>query len=187
MNASSVGGVFVFLIVTVLQPEWACRRPSRMGKRPGKRSSDSEKAKRSSRVDRVLERMDEADLDELRARLMSQWMEKPFRSMTCWRNAIDVNHKIIRMRCGMGEMIALRSRFLPVRRNHYGEIDCDCGGENFAVRRRSGCLTAGDPYTVFVLFIAARTKVKGAMFLPPCLIVVVPKAQGSSATSRQSL
>ncbi len=72
VNAITLGGIIVFLIVAIVAGMGMSATQSIWGKGHENAESDSEKSKRRSRVDRVLERMDEADLDELRARLMSE-------------------------------------------------------------------------------------------------------------------
>jgi hypothetical protein len=73
VTAKVLGGVLVFLIVAILAGVAAAATQAIWGaSSQGSTAQNSEKSKRRSRVDRMLERMDDAELDELRARLMSE-------------------------------------------------------------------------------------------------------------------
>lgn len=71
-NAFSLGGLFVFLIVAVVAGMGMTATQAIWGKSQENGEVSVEKSKRRSRVDRLLEKMDDAELDELRARLMSE-------------------------------------------------------------------------------------------------------------------
>jgi hypothetical protein len=71
-NAMFMNGVLVFLLVMIMAIAAASATQSIWGHAHAETSQNADKIKRRSRVDRVLERMNDDELDELRARLMSE-------------------------------------------------------------------------------------------------------------------
>jgi hypothetical protein len=67
VNASEIGGI-IFLIM-VLLVGGAAGATQQVWKNAGSEIADAEKNKRRSKLDRMLERLDDGDIEELRSRL----------------------------------------------------------------------------------------------------------------------